>query len=1631
MRTIDYYIQNIAEDGGNCTNAVVQWELLSSCITIGCHLPNKTASDGTLLKNGIRFHIDDDVEGCDPCVMYHISCPGCTNCPIVSKKLCFCTGPTDCGPCEVCVNGECVSTCDICDPITGDCVSCNDEVPCPGDQVCIQGECQCPTGKYNPQTGECVECLVGDINQNNPCLICLGGHWAAKICASGVVDPVTCDCIGCNGNTDCGENQCCYDGECLCCKDSAIYDPILGKCVPKPPCGPDTPCPECMDCLNGQCVPRVCPEGYICVGDNCVLECDCANPTCNTANACVPTAGGQCYCSPCTGPCSASSPCGPGCYCDNGQCKPKPCVGSCTDGTDCGPGCGCLNGECVPCDSVNCAVNPSLCAQILGCKCAGNTCVKAVGCNDEECTSSSNCNEGCTCDEGICKECANYSCAECAARPGCKCIGGVCVNDPESDCKDTLTLTKIDASCDLKAELILTEGCACSVLTLDSKITSVQEQTNYYELDLIVELRKGKFITSPLLGDLTNDNIADNDKPLSGNVKVTIRQTNKVQSLINGSIVYNQIQTILTDNFTGRDTAPFDDLTVNKIGSLVSQTSASVTTVFKIEIFVEQTSDFTFVNGCIYKAKNELKSYVFTDNRQLSIGDLTVHNRFKNITSASTRDPRLTWFKTKDGVFDADDKFRDLYIKKIGGKYTDTLLGLDRIFPVGRYPLTAQQGELWSGYNYLVKSDCGCAEDAGIDNLVFCNPKTVNFELNACHTGIRFTGIFAPCDVNQDIRTHQHALLQIPDAVQTVYELWVNGAKFKSFVHSANYGGMVVWDDTKTGNDRYTMQGMEGPNFFFTLNDEEIKTAVIKLNHGGDCDINLAIPTLTPRAITDNINCNIIGNEYEINVVASQGGHTITNVTGANTFSIVGGVFKILVTRGVATELTFIFSDGCKTKKTYNYCACDNFSPSITLTGQDFCTGGTGHITIGGTGKAGATLYYVEDGVAKTTVLGAGDFIINTTANTKTVTLTSIMLNGCSLTLNDTITVIKITNPVATIEAVPNPVCSGQDVTLIFGGTNGATAILYANNIPTGQPINIPSSITVNPTANTIYKINNVSLQGCINNTNSAQVTVTVAPGPANLTWTDTCNGGITTRTFTFNQPISFLGGSPTTVLAVPSGIGNITVEYGSGDCVLFEVIQVLPCDCDDILPVITASPSALCQGASTALSAAITGGMPPYIYQWYKDGAPFSTAATFNDTPANSVNYSLIVTDSEGCFSDEVFKAVTVNTPPPVSIVALGGQPGIEYSNGTFLICDTLTEAVFIVNPSYNPAQVTWSVVGTYSGTTPLSNSVIEIQLADFTTPIVLNVSVTDANGCTNTTSVQLIKQTCPCVNPPFAYAGLDQTSNGMTPVTLSGSVSNAPSSLWTTNGTGTFGNALLPATTYTPSAADVIDGSIILTLTAADNDGAGPCAAVADTMVLTLNPGACCNGFTPNNAIDLAQPIASYASKEYAMLTDLTIGDIRDDGGCGNPVAAIWSNNSSTEFNSGNYIAGTVYNGTEEFFIKNTSGCAAQIVADKEFCAAVGPCPSTRTVIATLATVVANANLRLASMPAPYNTMFLSIEDNEDMDPLAIKLNGAPYCYRLSGVARLGNVDTCGVDAENTILSGRLITNFTTINL
>jgi hypothetical protein len=91
---------------------------------------------------------------------------------------------------------------------------------------------------------------------------------------------------------------------------------------------------------------------------------------------------------------------------------------------------------------------------------------------------------------------------------------------------------------------------------------------------------------------------------------------------------------------------------------------------------------------------------------------------------------------------------------------------------------------------------------------------------------------------------------------------------------------------------------------------------------------------------------------------------------------------------------------------------------------------------------------------------------------------------------------------------------------------------------------------------------------------------------------------------------------------------------------------------------------------------------------------------------------------------------------------------------------------------------------------------------------------------------------------NPPATVnAGPNQTITAGNTATLAGVVGGGASTgVWTTSGSGTFSpnNTTLNAT-YTPSAADILAGSVTLTLTA---NPAGPCPAVSDNVVITINP-------------------------------------------------------------------------------------------------------------------------------------------------------------------------------------------------
>ncbi len=139
-------------------------------------------------------------------------------------------------------------------------------------------------------------------------------------------------------------------------------------------------------------------------------------------------------------------------------------------------------------------------------------------------------------------------------------------------------------------------------------------------------------------------------------------------------------------------------------------------------------------------------------------------------------------------------------------------------------------------------------------------------------------------------------------------------------------------------------------------------------------------------------------------------------------------------------------------------------------------------------------------------------------------------------------------------------------------------------------------------------------------------------------------------------------------------------------------------------------------------------------------------------------------------------------------------------------------------------------------------------------------DASVLDADECAGQSVTVEVT-----VNPAaIVDAGPDQTvCANVTAVSLNGSVSGgATTGTWDTDGTGTFDpdDTTLDAI-YIPSAADSAAGSVILTLSAADPDGMGPCPAASDQLAITFSPAATADAGM-NDTICGVSPVALSAT-------------------------------------------------------------------------------------------------------------------------------------------------------------------------
>jgi hypothetical protein len=581
-----------------------------------------------------------------------------------------------------------------------------------------------------------------------------------------------------------------------------------------------------------------------------------------------------------------------------------------------------------------------------------------------------------------------------------------------------------------------------------------------------------------------------------------------------------------------------------------------------------------------------------------------------------------------------------------------------------------------------------------------------------------------------------------------------------------------------------------------------------------------------------------------VTLTASSGGSSYLWSTGATTQAITvnsSGNYSVTVTD----------ANGCSATSTPRSVTV-NPLPSVSVTASGpttFCAGGA--VTLSATGSTGSYLWSTGARTQSITVSTSGSYSVNL-----------IDANGCSVNSAPT-TVTVNALPTATITASgPTTFCAGGSVTLT--ASSGAS-YAWSNGATT-------QSITVNSSGN--YSVTVTDANGCSATSSATAVTVNALPS-ATITAsgpTTFCAGGSVTLTASSGASYAWSNGATTQSITV-SASGNYSVTVtGANGCSATSSATAVTVNALPSATITASGPTTFCAGGSVTLTASSS-----VSYAW-------SNGATTQSITVNSPgNYSVTVTDANGCSATSSATAVTVNPLPSAAITPSGST---TFCAGGSVILTGSDGASWLWSNGATTQSITVNSSGSYS------------------------VTVTGTNGCSATSSATAVT-----VN---ALPSATITPSGPTTFCAGGSVtltaSSGASYAWSNGAT-------------TQSITVNSSGNYSVTVT-----GANGCSATSAATTVTANalPSAAITPsgpttFCAGGSVTLTAPSsASYAWSNGATTQSITVnsaGDysvtVTDANGCSgssgvttvvvNPLPVIVS------FDSGNNVCQGVEAATE----------------------------------------------------------------------------------------------------------------------
>jgi len=369
---------------------------------------------------------------------------------------------------------------------------------------------------------------------------------------------------------------------------------------------------------------------------------------------------------------------------------------------------------------------------------------------------------------------------------------------------------------------------------------------------------------------------------------------------------------------------------------------------------------------------------------------------------------------------------------------------------------------------------------------------------------------------------------------------------------------------------------------------------------------------------------------------------------------------------------------------------------------------------------------------------------------------------GCQMNLSDldsgnTGTLVPSVNSIVNSLSTTPANCTNGTATITPSGGQAPYTYLWSNSQTTATATNLTAYIQ--------YLATVTDANGCFKNTyvylqSTTSITVNTSVTNAHCTNND---GAITTIPTGGTAPYNYLWNTFATTPTVTNLVAGtyIVTVTDANSCARVRYVTVTA-----LTPVnAVISPTASsCTGATGGLSASVSGGTPPYTYQWFSNPVQTTTSAT-GLAPGN---YNFLITDLQGCI-----RSGTANVPQNTTLA-------LSMSTTSSVCASNNGTATMSASGGVLPYTYIWS-----SGQT--TASIFNMP------PSFVYGTVMDANGChftkceniNHTTNLQFIltPTNATCIYTPDGSISINIT-NGTPPFAFN----------WSTGATTSTINGLLP---------------------------------------------------------------------------------------------------------------------------------------------------------------------------------------------------------------------------------------------